>query len=137
MDNGGFNHKLSAKSAAVDLTRSVINSNFALAPNTTVNGHRYSCIEPSGSSSGSSDISTNSSGCQIRTKNQNAIQRQGIVSLNPYNRWTVNSIDKKCYENKKGINTTVSSANDSNNVYSIADKSKWTQKTPINGNISV
>lgn len=136
MDNGAFNHKLPAKSAAVGLTRSVINSNFALAPNKTVNGHRYSCIEQSGSS-GSCDISINTSGCQIRTKNRNAIQRQGNISINPYNRWTVNSIDTKCYENKKGINTTASSANDSNNVYSIADKSKWTQKTPINGNISV
>lgn len=137
MDNGGFSHnKVPAKSAVGWSRSAAINSNFALAPN-TLNGHRYSSIEVSGSS-GSSDISTNSSGCEIRTKTRNPIQRQPNVSINPYNRWTVNSIDtsQKCYDNKKGINTSAS-ANDTNNIYSIADKSKWTQKIPINGNTSV
>lgn len=147
MDNGASNYKLPLKKGSVALTRSALNSNFALAPtNTTrtVNGHRYSSIEPNvidgvGADSGNSfDINTNSSGCEYRTKNRHAIQRQGNVSLNPYNRWTVNSIEtsNKYYDNKKGIDTT-SSANDTNNIYAIADKSKWTHKTPINGNFSV
>lgn len=147
MDNGAFNYKLPAKKSGVSLTRSAINSNFALAPkNTTrtVNGRRYSSIETNGiggigAGSGSScGMNTNSSGCEYRTKNLQTNQRQGNVSLNPYNRWTVNSIEtsNKYYDIKKRIDTT-SSANDTNNIYAIADKSKWTYKTPINGNISV
>lgn len=139
MDNGDFSHKQPTKTV-IGLSRTAINSrNFTLASNTP-NGHRYSSIEPSGGGggNGSCDTRTNGNSYEIRTKHRNAIQRQGNVSIDSYNRWTVNSIDTstKYYDNKKGINTTTS-ANDTNNIYSIADKSKWTQKTPINGNISV
>lgn len=145
MDNGYFNHKPPAK--AVGLTRSAINNNFALAPN-GVSGFRYSSIDVNGSS-GSSDISSissNSSGCDIRTRNRNAIHRNGGIFLNERNnnhqhRWTVNSIDKstnKVYDNKKGLNLSSSTAtNDTKNIYAVADKAKWTHKNPINGNISV
>lgn len=147
MDNGASNYKLPAKKSGVSLTRSTMNGNFALAPTNTartVNGHRFSSIETSviggnGANSASScDINPNSSGCEYRTRNRHAIQRQGNVSINPYHRWTVNTIDasNKYYDNKKGIDTT-SSTNDTNNIYAISDKSKWTHKTPINGNISV
>lgn len=137
MDNGIYKHKVPTK--AVALTRSSINKNFALAPN-NLNGIRYSSIEASGSS-GSSDISSGSSGCEIRTRNRNAIQRQAIdfVNYNEHNyRWTVNSIDKstKNYDDKQGINIS-STANDTNSKYSVANKEKWTHKIPINGSNSM
>lgn len=137
MDNGVFNHKVSAKSVA--LARSSINNNFALAPN-SVNDFRYSSVETSGGS-GSSDISSGSSGCEIRTRNRNAIQRQAtnFVNYNERNyRWTVNPVDKitKNFDHKNGINIACN-ANENNHKYAVSDKGKWTHKSPFNGNIAV
>lgn len=120
-------------------TRSSINNNFALAPNTS-NAIRYSSFEANGSS-GSSDISSNSSGCEIRTRNRDLLQRQAIdfVNYNERNyRWTVNSIDKstKKHSVDQGINLS-STANITNNKYTVANKEKWTHKIPINGRNSM
>lgn len=141
MDNGVYNHKVSAKSVA--LTRSSINNNFALAPN-GANGFRYSSIETSGGS-GSSDISSNSSGCEIRTKNRTVTHRQATNFVNyndNYNdhnyRWTVNPVDKigKSFVDTKAINISCKTVTN-NSKYSDNDKGKWTQKCPFNGNISM
>lgn len=137
MDNGVYGHKVSAKSVA--LTRSSINNNFALAPN-GANGFRYSSFDTSGGS-GSSDISSSSSGCEIRTKNRKVTQRQSANFANyndHHHRWTVNPVDKigKSFDDTTTINIS-SKTTTNNSKYSVGDKGKWTHKSPFNGNISM
>lgn len=150
MDNGASKHIYPAKANGV--TRSTVNNNFTLTAN-GVNGRRFSNIEPGGSSC-SSDISTTSSnssvgGGEIRIRNSNRIYGHDINVANPNRggrdqRWTVNSVDKiatKRYViDKTGQHISpnlLANVNDTHNKYSVADKTKWTYKTPINGNIAM
>lgn len=146
MDNGAFNHKPPPK--VTGLTRSAINNNFTLAPN-GVNGRRFSCVEPSGSSSGGSDISSGSSRGEIRISIPNRTTHGHQINVANHNRgfdhrWSIDSHDKlppkRHVIDKKGhhISTNLlANVNDTNNKYFVADKAKWTHKSPINGNISV
>lgn len=145
MDNGTFNHKHPPK--VNEVTRSTINNNFTLA-SSGVNERRFSCIEPSGSSN-SSDISSGSSSGKIRISNLNRhAQRHNINVVNGNRgcdqRWSIDTVGKlstkRHVTDKKGqhISTNLlANRNDTNSKYSIADKAKWTQKSPINGNIAV
>lgn len=141
MDNGIFNRKYPGKT--IGLARSTINNNFTLASNGAANVFRYSSFEPNGGSS-SSDISTGSSIGEVHTRRPNPIHEHGINLSNQHERnyrWTVHSLENpnQNYSHKKGPRTSANHstiANDTNNKFYIVDKSKWTHKTPINGNIA-
>lgn len=155
MDNGASKYKYPAKANGV--TRSTVNNNFTLTSN-GVNGRRYSSIETGGSSC-SSDISSTSSnssvggggvgGGEIRIRNSNRIHGHDINVANPNRggrdqRWTVNSVDKiatkRYVTDKTGQHISpnlLANVNDTHNKFTVADKTKWTYKAPINGNFAM